>query len=581
MKSCIIKIGETMKKIIQFILLICISMSLTACDTQENLEAQKEFDQYIDELVKEELESDYLSYHYMLVDGSSLNIQKPEVTLGSLTLNSTLESIESSKEELEELYSMNKKELSLEQQEIYTLLEIQLKENIEFEKYVNFDFCFGDNKINDNLITNFTEYRFDDKEDIIDFITLLEDSGRYIDEGIELTIDLSKKGYIQNEQVKESVIESCEKFIKSEEIEKYFHEQINTMNLSSNEIKDYEQQVKDAVDNIMQPAYQRIVDLYKELPKSKYQGSLSEIENGKEYFEYLLRVKVGSDRSAQDWIKIMESEVEDTLMDWVMIMITNGNIEEEIEQVQLPKDNAYDLVKYLEECIDKEFPSIEKVEYRVNYLDASVASDLVSAYYVIPPIDAPSKNVIKVNPNNKDLVSLFSTLAHEGFPGHLYQNNYAVQKNQPLIYRLLDRLGSSEGWAEYVGINAYRIADIGSEDFQNYMKYYNYLNMILVEYIDLRVNYSGWNLNDIKAYLEEIGLVSDIAENLYENVIKNPAVYAPYSLGTYEVLNLREKAELKLKDQFDPITFNQALLDAGTVHFNIIEKKIDDYIKNK
>ena len=66
------------------------------------------------------------------------------------------------------------------------------------------------------------------------------------------------------------------------------------------------------------------------------------------------------------------------------------------------------------------------MDYRVNYLDASVASDLVSAYYVVPPIDSPSKNVIKVNPNNTDLVSLFSTLAHEGFPGHLYQNNYAV-----------------------------------------------------------------------------------------------------------------------------------------------------------
>jgi len=130
-------------------------------------------------------------------------------------------------------------------------------------------------------------------------------------------------------------------------------------------------------------------------------------------------------------------------------------------------------------------------------------------------------------------------------------------------------------------MDSYRIAGIGSKAFQEYMKQYNYLNMILVEYIDLRVNYSGWNIDDITVYLEEVGLVSDIAENLYENVIKNPAVYAPYSLGTYEVLNLREKAELKLKDKFDPISFNQALLDAGTVHFNIIEKKIDDYIKNK
>lgn len=570
-----------MKKLIQGLLIISMCFTLFGCEDTGNIEAQEKFDAYLEELVKEELESDYLSYHYMIVDGNHLDISKPEVSLGNLSLDSTLESIESSKEELKELHAFNKKELTSSQQDIYTLLEIQLEENIEYEKYINFDYCFGDNQVNDNLITNFTEYRFDDEEDVLDFITLLEDSGRYIDEGIQRTIELSKDGSVQNDLIKEAVIKSCEKFIQSDEIEKYFHEQIKTMNLSNDEIKEYEKQVKNAVDTIMQPAYQRIVDCYKGLPKSKFQGTLSEIENGKEYFEYLLRVKVGSDKSAEDWIEIMDSEVEDTLMKWVMVMISNENIEEEIENVQLPKDNAYELVQYLENCIDTEFPKINKVDYRVNYLDASVASDLVSAYYVVPPIDAPSKNVIKVNPNNTDLVSLFSTLAHEGFPGHLYQNNYAVQQKQPLIYRFLDRLGSSEGWAEYVGIDSYRIANIGSEAFQEYMKQYNYLNMILVEYIDLRVNYSGWDITDIKAYLEEVGLVSDIAENLYENVIKNPAVYAPYSLGTYEVLNLREKAELKLKDKFDPISFNQALLDAGTVHFSILEKKIDEYIKNK
>lgn len=570
-----------MRKIIQLIISACLSVVLISCDTQKNPEIQKEFDQYIDELVKEELSSDYLSYHYMVVDDISLDIEEPEVSLGSLTIDSTIESIESSKKELDKLHSFDIEVLSESQQDIYTLLEIQLKENIEYEKYIYLDYCFGDNQVNDNLITNFTEYRFDDEEDILNYIVLLEDTGRYIDEGIERMEELANKGSIQNELVKESVIEACEKFLKSEEIEKNFHEQIKTLNLNKDEVEIYEGKVINIVDYILKPAYQRIIDFYKKLPKSQYQGSLSEIENGKEYFDYLIRVKVGSDRSIEEWIGIMESEVEETLMDWVMVMISNENVEEEITQVQLPKDNAYDLVEFLEKSIEKEFPKIEQVEYSVNYLDASVASDLVSAYYVVPPIDAPSKNVIKVNPNNTDLVELFSTLAHEGFPGHLYQNNYVVQQNQPLIYRFLDRLGSSEGWAEYVGIDSYRIANIGSPAFQEYMKYYNYLNMILVEYIDLKVNYDGWGVSDISAYLDEVGLVNDIAKSLYESVIQNPAVYAPYSLGTYEVLHLREKAELKLKDNFDCISFNRALLDAGTVHFNIVEKKINEYIKNK
>ena len=62
---------------------------------------------------------------------------------------------------------------------------------------------------------------------------------------------------------------AMEKFIKSEEIEKNFHEQIKSLNLSSNETGKYEDQVKKAVDNIMQPAYQRIVDFYKELIENR------------------------------------------------------------------------------------------------------------------------------------------------------------------------------------------------------------------------------------------------------------------------------------------------------------------------
>ena len=208
-----------------------------------------------------------------------------------------------------------------------------------------------------------------------------------------------------------------------------------------------------------------------------------------------------------------------------------------------------------------------------------MANNLVSAYYVVPPIDAPDLNTIKVNPVNTDLVDLFSTLAHEGFPGHLYQNNYVVQKKFPNIYHLLDNLGSSEGWAEYVGMDAYRIGHIGSEDFQEYMRLYSYLNRMLNEYIGLRVNYSGWRSEDIADYLDSVGLVSDIAQDLYDDAVLRPAVYSPYSLGTYEVLMLREKAEDQLGDKFDVLSFNQALLDAGTVHFEIIEEAIDEYIQ--
>ena len=574
-----------MKKLLQIILVLCTSVTLFACNrTEENKEdpeVQAQFDSYLDELFKDEIEADFLTFHYMLADPEAGGYEKPEVDWGSLTLESTKQSIEDSKDDLDKLHEFEKEKLTDDQQKIYRLLEIQLEYNVEYENYyMEYGFCFGENKVNDNLITNLTEYRISNEEDVEDFIVLLEDVDRYIGEGIEATQQMADEGYIQKESEKEAILEQCRNFLESEEIEKYFHDEVMQLEeLSEAQKSDYEAQVAEAVVNDVKPAYENIITLYEQLPAAENQGSLAERETGKAYFEYLLKTQVGKERSVDEWIKIVEEEIEDTIYNWINIMFRT-DVDAELENVELPADNAVDLVHYLEGCLDEEFPAIEQVEYRVDYLDASVANNLVSAYYVIPPIDAPDQNVIKVNPSNTDLVDLFSTLAHEGFPGHLYQNNYAVQNGQPKIYYLLDNLGSSEGWAEYVGMDAYRIGHIGSEDFQEYMRLYSYLNRMLNEYIGLQVNYNGWQSDDIADYLDSIGLVSDIAQDLYEDAVLRPAMYAPYSLGTYEVYALREKAEDALGDNFDVLSFNKALLDAGTVHFEIIEQEIDEYIEN-
>ena len=50
---------------------------------------------------------------------------------------------------------------------------------------------------------------------------------------------------------------------------------------------------------------------------------------------------------------------------------------------------------------------------------------LSPAFYMIPAIDNTSENVIYINKGHiTDNLSLFTTFAHEGYPGHLYQNVY-------------------------------------------------------------------------------------------------------------------------------------------------------------
>ena len=359
-----------MKKYIQMFLAVCISLSLFACtktEIQENPEAQIKFEEYLDELFKEEMEADFLTYHYTLAHPDDAGIDKPEVSWGSLTLESVKESVEDSKEELEKLHEFEKLELTKDQQKIYRLLEIELENNIELEKYLNYDYCFGENKVNDNLITNLTEYRISGQEDIEDFILLLKDVDRYISEGIEATRELADSGNIQKETEKEAILEQCQKFLESEEIEKYFHSELMQVEgLSDTQREDYESQVAEAVKNSVKPAYEKIISLYEELPVSEHQGSLAEMENGKEYFEYLLRIYVGKERSADEWIKIVEDEVKTTIREWINVMYKT-DVLDEMENIELPAEDAEGLVAYLEDCLEQEFPTIDKVHYNVSY----------------------------------------------------------------------------------------------------------------------------------------------------------------------------------------------------------------------
>lgn len=570
-----------MKKALQLVLALLMSVSLFSCtkeNVNENIETQKAFEAFLDEQFEEYLTSDFLNYHYSIVDPTSYGLTKPQVTLGHLSTQSILDDIESTKEDLQELKSIQINELNREQQRIYKILEREFNEMIELEQYLNFYFLFGESKVNDNLVTNFTEYRLQNEEDLEDYIILLNDVERYLNEGIERTKEMAQAGFIQKESEKKAILEQCESFISGSEIQLHVKDALANMELDDATKKDYEKRVDQAVNESVIPAYKALIDLYYELPKADNQGSYFEQEGGRDYFAYLIKTKIGSEKSIDAWIKECEDVLEETIQDWIHVMITNPNIDEELNSIQMPSDNAKDMVKALEESIYKEYPVIDEVIYSVDYLDASVATDLVAAYYVIPPIDMPNQNVIKVNPNYSDTTDLFSTLAHEGFPGHLYQNNYRIQHEDHKIYHIIGNTGYSEGWAQYVGIDAYHLADVGSEAFQRYMKDYNVLNYVLVEYLDLQVNYHGWKANDIAEYMSDLGLVADGAADLYDTVILRAGQYAPYALGLMEMMSLRDQCVKVLGDQFDVLEFHQAILDANEVPFEFLEESVAEYI---
>ena len=67
-------------------------------------------------------------------------------------------------------------------------------------------------------------------------------------------------------------------------------------------------------------------------------------------------------------------------------------------------------------------------------------------------------NSIYINSAGTDSSDLYPTLAHEGYPGHLYQTQYFASTSPSLIRNVIKPGGYIEGWASYVEVHSYEYA---------------------------------------------------------------------------------------------------------------------------
>jgi uncharacterized protein (DUF885 family) len=218
----------------------------------------------------------------------------------------------------------------------------------------------------------------------------------------------------------------------------------------------------------------------------------------------------------------------------------------------------------------KDFPPLIDTNYTVKYVHESLEENSSPAFYLTPPIDDMNENVIYINGKYKT-DDIYTTLAHEGYPGHLYQTLYTTSKELPLIRNLLSYSGYVEGWATYVEYYSYGLSDL-NPNLAQLLKFNNAASLGLYAYVDMGVNYDSWNLNDVANYLYDYGIEDqEIIEEIFYAMVEAPANYLCYFIGYLEILELKEMAEDSKGDDFSLIQFHDSLLSIGPAPFYIIK----------
>ncbi len=579
------------KRYIAIAILLLLSIFITTgCSLPAKRENKgpEEFDAFIDQVFINQVQKDTLTLNFSLSNPENYNITEPDITLGHYSVQYIEEQLAESENYLEALKHFDYDSLSESQRLSYDILKEELMLQLTAGDFILYNECLGPTTgTQAQLPVLLAEYYFNDRSDIDTYIQLLPQIYDYFKEISAFEREKSAAGLFMSDHVADSIIDQCNSFIKDKEnnylIELFDDKVADFKGLTKDEIKAYQKANKEAIQNYVIPAYEVLISTLTELKgTATNNGGLCHYENGKQYYEYLIAKNTGSSKTIEELEEMLDNSIALNMLNLSTLMARDTELFDKAMNLEYPLTNPTKIISYLESSIQKDFPTSPAVECSIKYVPESLEDHLSPAMYLIPPIDNYKDNIIYINKNpDYDLSNIFTTIAHEGYPGHLYQSIYFRDQKPAPLRCLMDFGGYVEGWATYVEYYSYQLAGF-SDNVADFMIANMSANMALYCRLDMGIHYDGWSLKDTASYLKGYGITDgETIKLLYNTMIEEPALYPQYGIGYLEIVDLKEKAKKALGDAFVLKEFNTFLLDIGPAQFDIIDKRLDVWIKNQ
>lgn len=556
-----------------------ISNKISKNSTASNIFERELFDKYTNELFAREVTSNTINLHYTLKNPKNYGIENYEISFGKLSE----EDVENSASQLENMLSVlnsfhsdaltSRQRLTLSILKDYCTRELEVSDLTYYHEPLR-----PTTGITSELPVLLAEYSFSNQKDVTDYLTLLRCTEEYFNGIIDFEERKAKEGLFMSDQAANRILTSCQLFINEAEnnyLISTFDTRIDKLtDLSENTRETYKSQNRTLVLEKVIPAYQSVID---RLSKIKGTGTneqgLCYYPQGKRYYAYLVKSNTGSDHSIEELQKLTEDQRIFDIACIQQITSEDPSLIYAANKADISTKSPEEILNNLQKKMLADFPAATNTSFQINYVHESLQDALAPAFYLTAPLDDMDHNIIYINKKSGYKgIQLFTTLAHEGYPGHLYQTTGSNSAGLEPIRSLLNYPGYVEGWATYVEMISYNYLDLKAE-ISNILMHNQSALLSLYATVDMGIHYDGWSLEDVKNFFAEYNIKDqNIIQSIYELIVEEPAHYLKYYIGYLEFLQLKEEAKKIWGDKYTDLRFHKEIINAGPMPFYILKK---------
>lgn len=543
------------------------------------------FSEFCTTLFREEMKSNTMNLHFTLKDPKAAGIDSYEITLGSLSGDSPHNQARQLKKLSEELKKYSHRSLKEKDRLTCRLLSDYISRQQNLAAYPYYDEPLTPSGgVTSQLPVLLAEYTFRNTRDIKDYLGLLSQMDTYFLGILDYEQKKADAGLFMSDEACLKVIEGCEVFTEHPDdnfLIDTFSNRLNAMDgLKDTQKNAYLKQHSKVLSDHVIPAYsQMIKGLTMLLGRGHNNWGLCNFPEGKAYYEAVVSADTGCDDSVEDLFSQIAKARREDLTFCQNLLEKNPKLASQSPKpdAALKEENA--MLFRLQKEILTDFPAPPQTEVEICHVDPALSEYLAPAFYITAPIDDISHNRIYINDAKNDTdIYYFTTLAHEGYPGHLYQTICTSSYGAPEVLSLINYPGYTEGWATYTEMQSFYYAGL-NPDLASLLQHNQSATLSLYATADIGIHYFGWEKEKNAAFWSEYG-VDDTAtvKRITDLILEEPGNYLKYYVGYLKFRQMREQLALENKS-FSVSAFHEAILRTGPSPFSVLEETVRDQLK--